>query len=118
MTSFGGTLVLSLSGRFDCLAYLDKAYYITGYMLFSMYMRLFLTPISLMTWANLNHTLCGTDSDPVWRLFELGKWYYPLAEVYLGAAAMAAMAGDFAICYIVKRWVLGDKSCSHDLQKA
>ena len=83
--------------------------------MFSAYMRFFLTPISLMTWANLNHTLCGTDSDPVWYLFGLGKWYYPIAEIYLGAFATLAILGNYAICWVVKRVILGDKSCSHEL---
>ena len=115
IASFFGTLVFSLCGRFDCLSYKKAMYYVTGYIMFTTYMREFLMPISLLTWANLNHTLCGTDSDPVWRIFDLGKWYYLLAECYLGAAALAAIAGNFAICYVVKRFVLGDWTCSHDL---
>ena len=113
-----GTLVFSLSGRFDCLAYRRAGHYLTGFIMFSFYMRLFLMPISVMTWANLNHALCGTDSDPIWRIFGLGKWYYLVAEGYLGAAAFAAMIGNYAICYVVKRWVLGDFTCSHDLNIA
>lgn len=55
-----------------------------GFVLFSVYMRYFLTPISTMTWANLNHTLCGIDNDP-WRVyFGMNKYYYFWAELYLG----------------------------------
>jgi hypothetical protein len=86
-------------------------------MSFVIYMRWFLMPIALLTWANLNHTLCGTHSDPVWHLFGLGKWYYPLAEIYLGAAAMAFILVNYAIAYVVKRVVLGDTSCSHGLSR-
>ena len=86
--------------------------------MFSAYMRLFLTPISLMTWANLNHTLCGTDSDPVWLLLGLGKWYYFISEFYLGAAAFAFIAINFIICYVVKRIILRDPTCSHGINGA
>ena len=84
---------------------------------FVIYMRWFLMPIALLTWANLNHTLCGTDTDPVWLLLDLGKWYYPLAEVYLGAAAMAFIVINYTIAYVAKRIVLGDKSCSHGIKQ-
>mmetsp|Transcript_18057 Transcript_18057/g.21207 ORF Transcript_18057/g.21207 Transcript_18057/m.21207 type:complete len:92 (+) Transcript_18057:642-917(+) len=76
-------------------------------------MRWFLTPIALLSWANLNHTLCGTDGDPFWLLLGLGKWYYPLAEIYLGAAAIAFIAINFSVAWLIKRVVLGDRSCSH-----
>ena len=82
---------------------------------FGIYMRLVLTPVAQLTWANLNHTLCGTDTDPIWYLFNLGKWYYPAAEIYLGAASLALHLVNFLICYLVRRIILGDKSCSHNL---
>lgn len=40
-------------------------------------------PLSLLTWANLNYTLCRSDSDPF--LYIIGNWYYILAEYYLNA---------------------------------
>ena len=84
-------------------------------MYFVLYMRWFLTPIAVLTWSNLNHTLCGTDTDPFWLLFDLGKWYYPAAELYLMAAAFAFVAINFSIAYVCKRLILGDKSCSHGI---
>ena len=83
--------------------------------MFAFYMRLCLTPIALLTWANLNHALCGTDSDPVWHLLELGKWYYLACEVYLGFATVAFIVINFTICYFCKRVVRSDSSCSHGL---
>ena len=96
------------------LAYRKIAYYALGFIVFMLYWRLFLTPISLLTWANLTHSLCGTETDPVWLHFGLGKWYYVFAELYLGAAASALVLVNYAICYFVKRIVLNDDSCSHE----
>ena len=114
LASFLGPVIFSLASRFDMLAYRKISYYALGFVMFSLYMRLFLTPISLLTWANLNHSLCGSDTDPFWLHFGLGKWYYILAEFYLGAAAIALGLINYAICYFVKRIVLNDDSCSHE----
>lgn len=40
-------------------------------------------PFSLLTLSNLNHSLCGFESDPVYEHFNLGKWYWLWAELYL-----------------------------------
>lgn len=109
-TSFGGPLILSLSGRYDPLTYTKFPLPVFGFHLFVMYMRWVLTPLSLLTWANLNHTLCGVDNDPIYVIFELGETYYMWADVYLGAACYLALGANLAICYIVKRLILGDKS--------
>jgi len=51
-------------------------------------MRYFLTPLSAISWANLNHTLCGIDNDP-WRvLFGMHKYFYFWAEGYLGLTSL------------------------------
>jgi len=64
----------------DCVTYPLPIF---GFILFTIYMRLLLTPISAMSWANLNHTLCGIDNDP-WRvLFGMHKYFYFWAEAYL-----------------------------------
>ena len=97
------------------LSYKEISSYSVGFIAFSIYLRWILTPISLLTWANLNHSLCGTDTDPIWYLFDLGKWYYLLADFYLGAAAFAFIAINWVFCYIVKRVILGDKKCSHNI---
>jgi len=108
---------MSISGRFDTLAYTRLENYLLGYMCFTLYMRWFLTPIALATWANLNHTLCGTYSDPVWDYGGLGKWYYPLAEIYLAIAASAFILINWAIAFVTKRIILFDVECSHGLDQ-
>ena len=53
-------------------------------------MRYVLTPTSALTWANLNHTLCGLDNDP-WRdHFDMGKWHFLWADFYLLMASLTA----------------------------
>ena len=37
----------------------------------------------MLTWANLNHTLCGIDNDPFFAAFNLGEWYYFWSDIYL-----------------------------------
>lgn len=45
-------------------------------------------PVSILTWANLNHSLCGHHSDPVYEHLELGRWYWLAAELYLLIASL------------------------------
>ena len=76
--------------RYDPLRYFRSGITLPvfSYVLFSVYMRYVLTPISAMTWANMNHTLCGVDNDIFYNTFDLGKWYYLFAEVYLFLSSM------------------------------
>ena len=60
-----GTLVLSMCGRFDILAYANGPCVILGQFYWVLYMRWFLMPVSALTWANLNHTLCNVEFDPL-----------------------------------------------------
>jgi hypothetical protein len=58
-------------------------------------------PLSLMSWANLNHGLCGTDSDPVYTYLanlEIGKWYWFYAEFYL---SLASFLLGYGVNYVV-----------------
>lgn len=60
-------LVLHLSGRYNHSYYADlrAAHYVTGtqgWLSFVLYQRTILTALSLLTWANLNFTLCGASS--------------------------------------------------------
>lgn len=68
-TSFLGPLVFCLSGRFDPIKYTRPGFINGGYMFFTIYMRWVLCPVSLYTWANLNHTLCGVGNDPFFKHF-------------------------------------------------
>jgi len=82
-TSALGPLILNLSGRYDFASRAFPPYPFFGFGFFAVYMRYFLMPISALTWANLNHTLCGLDNDPFYKAFDLGKSYYGWSEVYL-----------------------------------
>ena len=101
-TSFLGPLVFSLSGRFDPLSYSAFPLPVCGFHLFCLYMRLFLCPLALMSWANLNHTLCGVDNDPFYANLPMGQWYYLWADLYLLFSCYVGLVLNFVICYIVK----------------
>ena len=101
MGAFVGTLVMAMSGRFNILLYNNRAYLWLGHILFSYYMRPFLTPIAHFTWANLNHCLCGTDSDPIYTTLNLGKWYFFVGEGYLGALGFIGFWLNYTICFVV-----------------
>mmetsp|Transcript_1633 Transcript_1633/g.2889 ORF Transcript_1633/g.2889 Transcript_1633/m.2889 type:complete len:158 (+) Transcript_1633:448-921(+) len=93
LASFFCPMIMYFNHRFDPLRYLtDGAAPIMplfAYTLFSIYMRLVLTPLSAISWANLNHTLCGVGNDPMYSGFDLGKWYYFFAEYYLMIPSVA-----------------------------
>ena len=108
-TSFLGPLVLSLSGRFDPLTYAAFPLPVCGFHLFCLYMRLFLCPMALISWANLNHTLCGVDNDPFYANFDMGQWYYLWADLYLLFSCYVGLVLNFAICYIVKVLIFRQK---------
>ena len=72
-----------LWGRYAHNDYLKPHIIICGFQFFTLYMRLFLTPLSAYTFANLNHTLWGIDNDPFRAYFKLGKYYYFWSEFYL-----------------------------------
>lgn len=78
-----GPLILDLSGRYDFASRAIPPYPFFGFCFFAIYMRYFLMPVSYLTWANLNHTLCGVDNDPFYKAFNLGESYYIWAEFYL-----------------------------------
>jgi hypothetical protein len=102
-TSFLGPLILSISGRYDPLFFAKFPLPVAGFHIFSLYMRFVLTPIALYTWVNLNHSLCGVDNDPFYAIFDLGKWYYIWADVYLLMGCYAATVVNYLICFIFKK---------------
>eukprot|EP00347_Sterkiella_histriomuscorum_P008871 403343426 len=92
-------LVIFWAGRYKADDYIIYPLPIFGFVLFTIYMRYFLTPISAMTWANLNHTLCGIDNDP-WRVtFGMHKYFYLWADGYL---QLASVTISFLNYYIAK----------------
>ena len=76
-------MILSHAGRYDIRDFKKFPLPMLGGVCFSGYERYVLMPISLLSWANLNHALCGFESDPVYELLHLGKWYWFWSEVYL-----------------------------------
>lgn len=86
--AFMAPFVLYLGGRYSASDQLRWPLPLFGYLGFTLYMRFFLTPVSGITWANLNHTLCGVDNDPWRKYFQMGKYYYLWAECYLGLTSV------------------------------
>ena len=70
--------------------------------MFNVYMRYVLTPLAVLFWANLNHTLCGVDNDPWYTTFNLGKWYLLCAEGYLLFSCYVGIVLNFAICFLFR----------------
>ena len=96
-------LVLFSCGRYDAVESLKYPQIIFGFVLFVIYMRYFLTPLSAMTWANLNHTLCGVDNDP-WRVtFGMHKYFYFWADFYLGLTSHAVCLLNVIIVVLVQK---------------
>jgi len=81
--SFLSPVILSLSGRYNILTYMKFPLPWFGFMFFAFHMRWVLMPLSRLTWANLNHTLCGVSNDPFYVYFELGEHYYLMGDFYL-----------------------------------
>lgn len=74
-------LVLSLTHRYytnNTICFLN---HIFAHVIFGVYQRTVLFPISQMTHANLNFTLCGSNTDPF--LIYVDTWYYFLSEFYI-----------------------------------
>lgn len=95
--SWLGPLVLSLSGRYDFRSYFKFPLPWFGFIIFSIYERYVLMPISVSTWANLNHALCGIDNDPFFAYFELGEWYYFWSDAYLLFSCMVGYVLNYLI---------------------
>ena len=72
-------------------------------MYFTIYMRWILCPLSLYTWANLNHTLCGIENDPFYAIFNLDENYYGLAEIYLMLCCYLGIALNFIVVGLLSR---------------
>ena len=88
LVGFLGPLILSLAGRYDIRKYTQFPLPWVAAIFFSLYERFVLMPMSTLTWANLNHSLCGHHSDPLYDLLQLGRWYWLWAELYLLIASL------------------------------
>lgn len=81
---FLAPFILYLGGRYSASDQLRWPLPYFGFIGFTIYMRYFLTPMSALTWANLNHTLCSVDNDPWKAYFKMQKYYYLWGDFYLG----------------------------------
>jgi len=74
-------LVLSLCHRYYTPTTISMRNHLFSHILFCFYQRYVLFPLSQLTHANLNFTLCGAKTDPFEKY--VGKYYYFLSEFYL-----------------------------------
>lgn len=95
--SWLGPLLLTVAGRYDYRSYFKYPLPWFGFIIFTLYERYVLTPISIATWANLNHALCGIDNDPFYKIFDLGEWYYLWADAYLLFSCMVGYSLNWLI---------------------
>lgn len=95
--SFLGPVVLSLAGRYNMTSYMKYPLPWFGFILFVLYMRWILMPLSAITWANLNHTLCGLPNDPFFALLDLGKTFYFFSDFYLLFSCLVGNALNWII---------------------
>jgi hypothetical protein len=74
-------LILSLSHRYYSKNTISFKNHIFAHVIFGFYQRMVLFPISQISYANLNFTLCPSKKDP----FEpfIDKWYYLLSDAYI-----------------------------------
>jgi hypothetical protein len=71
---------------------------------FTLYMRYFLTPISALTWANLNHTLCAVDNDPWRAYFGMHKYFYFWSELYLALTSVVTYNFVALLAFMFCQW--------------
>lgn len=95
--SWLGPLLLTLGQRYDFGSYVKFPLPWFGFVIFSLYQRYVLTALSALTWANLNHALCGLDNDPFYAFFDLGKSYYGWADAYLLFSCMVGYTVNFIV---------------------
>lgn len=92
LAAFVGPLSLMLFGRYGFLkmSFGDFfAHQFFGFGIHILYMRFIMVPQSMLTWANLNFTLCHPDSDPFVPL--IGNYYFSLADYYLNFASLVTV---------------------------
>ncbi|CAG9336357.1 unnamed protein product [Blepharisma stoltei] len=73
-------LTLIICGRFTRSYQLNWKSLLYGFHFFWFYQRL-VTPLAILTWANIDFSLCGSPSDFIFA--KIGKLYYVAAELYL-----------------------------------
>ena len=113
-----GPLILSLSGRYDIRNYVKYPLPWLGAIFFTLYERFLIMPMSMITYANLNHALCGFDSDPMYAKFDLGRWYWLWAELYLSAACFFGYGFNLTIISLVHIMVGACGLSKNDITKS
>jgi len=98
-----GPIVLSTGGRYDIRRFFSVRLLWAGAILFTLYERWVLMPISLISWANLNHSLCGVHNDPFYEIFQLGKWYWLWADLYLALACFVGFVVNSLLVIVIER---------------
>jgi hypothetical protein len=79
-----------MGGRYSATDQLRWPLPYFGFLGFTIYMRYFLTPLSAMTWANLNHTLCSVENDPWKAYFDMGIYYWIWSDFYLALTSVVS----------------------------
>ncbi|KAL4492477.1 hypothetical protein ABPG72_005612 [Tetrahymena utriculariae] len=88
LAAFIGPLCLTLCGRYGFfkMSFWDLlVHQYFGFAIHILYMRFIMVPQSMLTWANLNFTLCHPECDPLIPL--IGDYYFYLADHYLNFAS-------------------------------
>ena len=102
--AFFGPIVMSVGGRYNMLSYLKFPLPWFGFMTFNIYMRYILMGFSRLTWANLNHTLCGLKSDIFYTHFELGESYFLYGDIYVFLLCMSGYLINTVIVTVVLKF--------------
>ena len=83
------------------MAFSRIEYHFHSFNIFSLYHRIFLYFLSQSTMVNLDFILCANSNDPGFKLF--GKWYYLLADVYVGFGSYLLRVILVTIAFYLKK---------------
>ncbi|CAG9329604.1 unnamed protein product [Blepharisma stoltei] len=92
--------LLILAGRYTARYQFNWRAIYFGYQFFTLYQRLVLSNISMLTWANMNFTLCAATTDPFYPT--IGNNYYYLAEFYLFILSITSTYLWLSLSYILR----------------
>jgi hypothetical protein len=80
-TALFSPLMLSMTHRYYNKNTISLRNHVFSHIMFAYYQRIILFPISQLTDANLNFTLCAASVDPFEKI--VGKWYYIVSDLYI-----------------------------------
>lgn len=84
LAAFIGPLSLMIFGRYGFFKESFStflAHHFFGFSCHIIYMRFVMVPQSILTWSNLNFTLCHAETDPTVKIW--GNYYFIFADFYL-----------------------------------